>query len=150
MRIVTVGEISALIDAKGILANNILWRDERYVVPSREWMNGEFATLFRKLNFALSSSIYRPGSNDCDKWARRAASFACDLHNATPGAPEAGLAIGEFWYDRAVDGQDHGINHFLIENAPGGDLDFAFWEPQQYGEITLIQQELSICRLFDM
>lgn len=103
-------------------------------------------------NFSRGLSDYGDERNDCEDFARRCATYACDLHAGNTGQ-KTGLAFGEFYFTRD-DGGGHAINVAVVadERAAGlhsdsGAPKLLFFEPQTGKVISLTETERSSCRL---
>jgi hypothetical protein len=116
----------------------------QYVLPSPTWLFGPLASAWLKFVQAMGVSGYAPEKNDCDKAARLCAAFAGILHARTPGAPNAGLAFGEFWYVRAVGGS-HAINVAIAAGDQPTTFDLLFMEPQNGKQVHLTREEIESC-----
>ncbi len=120
---------------------NIVTGDSNYAVPTLSWVKGAFSKDWRDFVGMLKVADYAPSANDCDDFARLAATLAQVCHHRTKGHPtDTGLAFGEIWY-QSPQGL-HAINVFVF----GKDLELGFYEPQACKVVTLTEQEMkSIC-----
>lgn len=130
--------------------NAIIFADERYALPSRDWVIATFGEAWRQTKAVLGISLYATDRNDCDDFARMCAGYAQLLHNKTVaerGLANTGLAFGEFWYtDRAIG--PHAINGFLYKEADGGPVLCGHFEPQTSEFKVLSPGEVRTCSLF--
>jgi hypothetical protein len=118
--------------------------DDGYDVPAAGWLLEEFYPWFWQMRTALGLRAYAR-KNDCDNFARAAASAAQDCHALTPSAPGGlggaqALAVGEFWYQRAAGEGAHAI---CVQVTPGGSL--SFFEPQSGRSLALTPEEIKSC-----
>ena len=128
--------------------------DADYSFPSEEWISGTFSKSWLTYNFSRGLEGYQPEKNDCEDFARRCASYACDLHAGNTGQ-QTGLAFGEFYFTRD-DGGGHAINCAVVADERAAELHSAdhsaapkllFFEPQDGKVISLTETERSSCRL---
>ena len=110
--------------------------DSKYAVPSLSWVKGAFTKDWRDFIGMLKVADYAPSANDCDDFARLAATLAQVCHHRTKGHPEdTGLAFGECWY-QSKEGL-HAANAFMY----GQPLKLGFYEPQAFKVVTLTDKE---------
>ena len=110
--------------------------DSKYAVPSLSWVKGAFSKDWRDFVGMLKVADYAPSANDCDDFARLAATLAQVCHHRTKGHPtDTGLAFGEIWY-QSPQGL-HAINVFVF----GKDLELGFYEPQAFKVVSLTEEE---------
>lgn len=114
--------------------------DRAYAMPSHQWLLGPFAASLGTLQFEFRVKQWSAEDNDCDDFARLAASFAQVLHVNTPDHPPAtALAVGELWYV-LDDGGAHAIN---IAICGPNISDVVFFDPQTRDVKTLSSKELT-------
>lgn len=113
--------------------------DLNYVLPTREWVTGDFARAMLG-NLQKLGITYAPESFDCDKFAKLVAAFGAVCNLRTSGH-KGGLALGVFYY-RSPAGY-HAINVAVVPDDD--DLDLVFIEPQTGQELRLSEEELASC-----
>lgn len=144
MKILDAVEVSMLLNEKGVRAGMHSVADFKYNLPKKEWVDEEFSKSFLSLKQYLNIDTWTAETNDCDDFARLAASLSQILHYKTAPAAETGLAFGEFYYiARNVVKGPHAINFFIatIDNKP----ELFFFEPQINRIIVLDQVEIGSC-----
>lgn len=116
--------------------------DDRYMLPAKSWIAGEFAEALQWDQEKLGLSRYVYSKNNCNKFARHAKDFADRCHLATESPDDTALAFGEFWYVTDA-GPGHCINCAVCrENA---ELELVFFEPQSCRLVNLSKKEISLC-----
>lgn len=131
--------------------------DGEYGIPSRRWVEREFAAVFRSNLFRLGISDWHQDVNDCDKFARYTWALAAMMHARSPGRV-GGLAVGWLAF-QFPEGSNMGLRHALnlwvvpkvgIETLRDtSDLEVIEWEPQTLVFSPLTPQEReSIVTLF--
>jgi len=128
-------ELQVMLNDAGFESQNWSIADRRYAMPTRGFIMGAFSKALWTLQAFFKVLNWTEDANDCDDFARLAASFAQILHFLTPGRPPASaLAVGEFWFV-----QDDGTGH-AIDLAVCGNEVMAY-EPQTRNEIELSADE---------
>lgn len=125
----------------------MLFADEQYLCPSRDWILNSFAPAFaqfkRSIGLTLPDGlVWRAEKFDCDNFTRLAASYADFMHCAQSG-PDAGLAFGEFWYTASFGA--HAINLAIVAGE-GNKPELLFFEPQECRRVLLTEKEIQSCR----
>ena len=137
----TAEQLQSFLEGRGIWTAKCLIADDLYSLPTREWFLGKFARAFGRLLWAAKLVAWIQNRFDCDDFARLAAALAGILHKLSSKQP-TGLAVGEFWYQRAG-GDNHAIAVAIVEEA--GDWDLVFMEPQTQRELKLTEEEIQSC-----
>src|SRR5574341_626886 len=142
MTILTHSEVRRAFRDAGVLSMDIQLADLLYALPARDFIEKEFAAALQKFYWQLRVNQWLPEKGDCDDFARGAAFFASLLHRRTHGAPDAGIAFGEFWYFSETLNGSHAINVAITKTDR---LHLVFFEPQQFRVIPLTETEVQSC-----
>jgi hypothetical protein len=137
MKTLTFLDISLAVLGDGFAVPDNAWSiaDRVYMMPTRAWIEGAYSDALASVQEFFHTQEYAEEENDCDDFARLAASFAQILHHNTPGHPPAtALAFGELWYKC-----DDGINHVLNIAICGGEV--VTYEPQSLRIVTVSATE---------
>lgn len=127
--------------SQNINPNKFVISDIEYNLPSKNWILNEFSKSFLTFLKFLNVDDYNPENNDCDDFARLAASLAQILHHRTSPAVKTGLTVGEFWYRQDIGG-GHAINFIIyLDGTPK----IMFFEPQTQKEVFLSETEKQSC-----
>lgn len=120
--------------------------DEDYAPVSKRFILEVFSPYFEGILRRKKKLIPRKQSNDCDKFARRAALEAIDLHDDTrPGKSSIAFGVLKYRIGGEV-GKEHWINVGANWKATGPViLNVFFYEPMTRSEVFLTQQELFTC-----
>lgn len=128
-------ELQVRLAAAGYEAPNWSVADRCYAMPTRGFVMGAFSSALWSFKSFFQVLNWTEEANDCDDFARLAATFAQILHFLTPDRPPAtALALGEFWFVRD-DGTGHAINLALCGE------EVVAYEPQTRNEVTLSADE---------
>lgn len=120
----------------------VLISDSMYAIPTREYIENEFAPWARE-KLAKIVGDYEAEDADCDDFADVCACLARMAHRKTLDRPRAtAIAFGDFWYTRE-DGGDHAICSLIL--APSGSYELTFFEPQGCEFVNLTQKEIESC-----
>jgi hypothetical protein len=121
------------------LGPQVIMADAAYACPTEAWLSGKFWDWFHGMRWNLGLNNWTR-RNDCDNFARAYAQAAADAHALTElGNEVEGLAVGEFYYFRAVDHGAHAIVVAVTENG------LRFIEPQNGQFIKLSEEEINSC-----
>lgn len=138
----TSKEISDVLYDNGIKPVNLLIADREYSVPTKKWFLDTFSSSLISNLIKIGIYRYTPEKNDCDDYARFAASLA-QIFNFRSNPENKGLTVGEVWYMKDALG-GHAINIAIVSN--GKILEIVFMEPQTGRREFLSKKELeSIC-----
>lgn len=123
--------------------------DLKYAIPSEEWVEKKFPIYFNNFLKDLQFGNWMDESNDCDDFAKMAASFARLLNHNTPKKEkETSIAFGEFYYkkDYSLDPKypNHAINFALVRTKLNT-IKIIFFEPQEMRVIKLSEKEIRSC-----
>lgn len=130
----TNGVAAALVKAGVELPDDFSIADRSYAAMTRGFLEKAFSDSLKKWVWELGIR-YRQDCEDCDDFARFAASVA-QLWNAKSENKGHALAFGEFWYVKDG-GEGHAINVALVE---GGAV--VFYEPQTQRIVELSEIEM--------
>lgn len=115
----------------------ILFSDDTYVLPTREFVNDKIIGRYAK--FRRENQLIYNEKFDCDDFARMFALMA-NVVNDTENAPAGiqGIAVGEVWYVRneLVGKTPHAINIIITSEQ-----DVVFFEPQTCSVVNLTEME---------
>jgi hypothetical protein len=149
-------ELETLMTSHGILADATFFADDQYLLPTLDWLTGDFARGLQAFFHLLGMDTYTAEQCDCDDFARGAAFYASTLHNRLQNGRTA-LAFGEFAYKHR-DGYAHAINVIVGDDVRSRSSapTLVFFEPQAVLAraastnpiITLNQQEKMNCRAY--
>lgn len=114
--------------------------DSVYSVPSREWVEQNFAKSLDANLIAAQVANYQTNSWDCDKFAFYAFALARLSHARTMRG--TGLTFGVCMY-HSTDAGPHCINFFVTRKDKGSPLELSFWEPQTQSTVTLTANEIA-------
>jgi len=119
----------------GYRSDNWSIADRKYAMATRGFVMGVFSGALWTFQAFFKVLNWTEEANDCDDFARLAATFAQILHFLTPDRPPAtALAVGEFWYC-TDEGSGHAINLAIC-----GDEVVAY-EPQKRYDVQLSDAE---------
>lgn len=116
--------------------------DETYCCPTRASFNELLAAAKRDLD--RLGIQYTLEGFDCEDFAESAVSLCRIAHARTPGAPQAGLAVGTLSYVKADTGNGHAVVCAVV--IEDGKPTLAIGEPQTGLPITLSDVELASTR----
>jgi hypothetical protein len=128
--------IDRLVDA-GIPLEAIRIKDGKYRLPTRAFIEGEFAQSFEAYKKSKGLNDYIPEVNDCDDFATRAVGHIQELHTASEHQG-CGIAFGRFSFFR-----DNGGAHEL--NVTVTDDGVNFFEPQTSKIVEVNENERFLC-----
>lgn len=137
MTTITSGELRVFLNDKTCIDDLVIWNDT-YRIVDLDWFFGEFANDLRRNMDTEGLNIYKPGSNVCKDFARRAWNFACDCNSINYG--DSGITVGCWAYSPDKAERNHAINCAI--GRPNGTLVLAFMEPQTQLRVELTQNEL--------
>jgi hypothetical protein len=149
-------DLETLMTSQGILADATFFADDQYLLPTLDWLTGDFARGLQAFFQLLDMADYTAEQCDCDDFARGAAFYASTLHNRFQKGRSA-IAVGEFAYKHR-DGYAHAINVIVGDDVRSRSSapTLVFFEPQAVLAraastnpiITLNQQEKMNCRAY--
>lgn len=119
---------------EGLLQERTL--DRNYSLVDESFIE-VFAKDFHSLLYQLNLLMYAKDSNDCDKFAYLAWSYARLCHGRMKTG--TGLGMGVVLYQPDNSEQGHAINVWILR--VNGKLIYKFWEPQTQKEVSLSQNE---------
>jgi hypothetical protein len=155
-------DLETLMSSHGILADATFFADDLYLLPSLDWLTGDFVRGLQAFFQLLDMADYTAEQCDCDDFARGAAFYASTLHNRFSDGSNrrTALAFGEFAYKHR-DGYAHAINCILCATSePVGArstraplMQLVFFEPQAVLKnanpvVTLTPEEKMNCRAY--
>lgn len=143
MKIITVSDIISITYHAGINCDKKFFFDEFYAIPTREWIENEFSESLKMISRELGVDTYSREANDCDDFARFAASWAQMLNQRTRREYAAALGFGVFSYYTSKGGL-HGINIVMLNNDEDQVEPF-FYKPQITRFIELTDSEKYLC-----
>lgn len=145
MTTISGAELLRVIHAAGIYTLNGCVMDERYVLPTAEQVNGEFADEFRARLPEMGLQVYEPEKGDCDDYSPEAWNLMRRFWRKTKGSIAAGIAFGVINFLRR-DNIAHEINFYVTRI--NGRLALCPWEPQTQSDSILIPTEIQSCDFF--
>lgn len=137
MSIISAQElIDKLVDA-GIPLEAIKIKDGQYRLPTRAFIEGEFAQSFEAYKKRKKRNEYIPEVNDCDDFSTRAVEHINDMH-VQSDHKGCGIAFGRFSFFK-----DNGGAHEL--NVTVTDDGVNFLEPQTSKIVEVNENERFLC-----
>ncbi len=136
-------------EVKGVITNanlagfkdNIFLHDEDYVIPTLDWVNGEFSKQFKQFLFNYNIRQFQDGKNECDKFSLHARSVANILNRHNPQSGNSGIAVGEVYLING--GGGHAMNFAIVADRDKK-LRLVFYEPQAAQIVNVDTNDLAI------
>lgn len=136
MKILSAADILILLRDAGVPVNSCVFLDSQYVVPTEDWIRGQFSTDLRARFFAMGMA-YDAEREDCDDFAIEAWAQARRSHGRHSRV-RAGAAFALFDYWRSDDNH-HMASCYISEKGVG------FYEPQLLSVVNLTEAERRSC-----
>jgi hypothetical protein len=122
--------------------------DTQYIVPSEDWVRNKFPDLLLNFQKELKITSYIEESNDCDDFAKMAASFARMANSNTPSSKKYGITVGEFIYrPDGLDQRYHAIN-IIVAYTKENKLQVLFFDATTMQFKTLSKDEINSCNFW--
>jgi len=133
----TMSELRTFLNSKAAIDDLILW-NETYQIVDIDWFFGKFADDLRSNALSEGLEYYKPGSNVCKDFTRRAWNLACDCNAENFG--DSGITVGMWAYTPDNAERNHAI--VVAVGRKDGELVLAFMEPQTQLRVELSATEL--------
>ena len=147
MRKLSVNEVTEFLTSQGVSASPQCGRmltDTAYYLPKRSWFVGSFAKTLQRFLSQLRLHRWVEDKNDCDDSGQLGSFVGKLIHALDDQTKDGGVAIGEWWYVRDLDGGMHSVP-FAITTDEAGKLELAFLEILHFTELKLSEGEVHSC-----
>jgi len=146
---ITKGDVFVLLVRTNKVNSNYVMTDGIYILPTEEWIAGDFSKQFGKFLFDNYLLQGEEQNWDCDDFSRACAFFASKIyHNSSIKQVFTAIPCGEFFYFKDT-GEEHAINFFITLDK-FNNTKLIFYEPQNQTIVHLSEMEIKTCTFWKL